>query len=111
MYGVGTVLLLASGGWMLICFLLREYNKNRNLAKVTSVLNVICYLEAGFSIILWMIVQLAAWIYYSKSISAGGAVGTFLATATVMFILDMWSTIHGVRVHRGIFLVPIIVVK
>ena len=109
MYGVGTVLLLASGGWMLICFLLREYNKNRDLAKVTSVLSVICYLEAGEAgIILWT-VQLAAWIYYSESISAGGALGTFLATATVMFILC--STIHGVKVHRGIFLVPILVFK
>ena len=38
---------------MTICFLLREYNKNRDLAKVTSVLNVTCYLEAGFSIILF----------------------------------------------------------
>ena len=108
MYVVGAVLLLASGGWVTICFLLREYNKNRDLAKVTSVLNVICYLEAGFSIILW-IVQLAAWIYYSESISAVGALGTFLATATVMFILC--STIHGVKVHRGIFLVPILVFK
>ena len=108
MYAVGAVLLLASGGWMTICFLLREYNKNRDLAKVTSVLNVTCYLEAGFSIILWT-VQLAAWIYYSESISAGAALSTFLATAIVMFILC--STIHGVKVHRGIFLVPILVFK
>ena len=108
MHTAGAVLLLANGCWMTICFLLRDYNKNRDLAKVTSVLNVICYLEAGFFIILWT-VQLAAWIYYSESISAGAALGTFLATATVMFILC--STIHGVKVHRGIFLVPILVFK